>query len=122
MEPLMTTAPLPEGLGEAAEDFKQGGWIVSMLGGAGMLVRILLSDREPNIVYVVRRVIAGSIVGCLCYFALHGAEMDGLKKSIILTTAGTFSPEVFEYLRRKIRTQIYEKKNKSKRRKTSRRK
>lgn len=103
MEP-MTPPPAPPtdpNFGAAAEDFKRGGWIVSLLGGAGMLARMLLSDEEHKVVFYVRRIIAGSIVGVLAYFTLHGIEMDGLKKSLIMCTAGAFAPEIFEYLRKK---------------------
>lgn len=66
-----------------------------------MLARMLLSDEHHKVVYYVRRIIAGSIVGVLAYFTLHGVEMNGLKKSLIMCTAGAFAPEIFEYLRKK---------------------
>ena len=101
----MTPTPLPPppdpDFGAAAEDFRRGGWIVSLLGGAGMLARMLISDETHKIIYWVRRIIAAAIVGVICYFALWGANIDGLKKSIIMCTAGTFAPEIMEYLRLK---------------------
>lgn len=100
----MTPPPSPPtdpNFGAAADDFKRGGWIVSLLGGAGMLARMLLEDEDHKAIFYVRRIIAGSIVGVLAYFTLHGIEMDGLKKSLIMCTAGAFAPEIFEHLRKK---------------------
>lgn len=97
---------------EAAEDFKRGGWVISLLGGAGVLARMLLSDKPHPVLFWIRRFIAGAIVGVLAYFILWGVEMDGLKKSIIMTTAGAFSPELFEYIRCKIKDLKNEKINK----------
>ena len=86
---------------QAAEDFRRGGWIVSLLGGAGMLARMLLTDESHPLVFWIRKVIAGAIVGIIVYFALHGTEMSGLNKSIIMSTAGAGSPELMEWIRKK---------------------
>lgn len=80
----------------AFDEFKRGGWIVSLLGGAGMLARLLLDDDNHPAMFWIRRFLAGTIVGCLCYFALYGQDIDGLKKAIILSTAGAGSPELME--------------------------
>jgi hypothetical protein len=86
---------------KAADDFRRGGWIVSLLGGAGMLARMLLTDESHPLIFWIRKVIAGAIVGIIVYFALHGTEMSGLNKSIIMSTAGAGSPELMEWIRKK---------------------
>ncbi len=85
----------------AAQDFKRGGWVVSLLGGAGMLARMLLDDEEHKAIYWLRRFIAGAIVGCITYFALHGVNMSDIHKSIIMSTAGAASPELMEQVRQR---------------------
>jgi hypothetical protein len=87
----------------ALDDFKSGGWIVSVLGGAGMVARLLLDDVQHGFMYWLRRTIAGVLVGCLCYFALWGTQLDELKKSIIMSTSGAFAPEIMERLRKKFK-------------------
>ena len=104
----------------AAEDFKKGGWIVSLLGGAGMLARMLLDDESHPLIFWIRRIIAGAIVGVLAYFALWSADIDGLKKSIIMTTAGAGSPELMEWLRKKYKGGLDEKEKKTTTRRRSR--
>ena len=85
----------------AANDFKRGGWVVSLLGGAGMLARMLLTDESHPIIFWIRKAIAGAIVGVMVYFALHGVDMSGLHKSIIMSTAGAGSPEIMENIRKR---------------------
>lgn len=100
----MTPPPIPPtdpDFVQAADDFKRGGWVVSLLGGAGMLARMLLTDEEHPLIYWLRKIIAGAIVGVIVYFALHGTEMSGLHKSVIMSTAGAGSPELMEWIRKK---------------------
>ncbi len=85
----------------AAQDFKRGGWVVSLLGGAGMLARMLLTDESHPVVYYLRKIIAGAIVGVIVYFALYGTDISGLNKSIIMSTAGAGSPEIMENIRKR---------------------
>jgi hypothetical protein len=93
----MTVPPIPPtdpDLAAAARDFKEGGWIVSILGGAGTIARLLIEDENHPVRFWFFRIVAGAIVGCICYFALWGTSLSGIQKSIILSTAGAFSPEL----------------------------
>ena len=85
----------------AAQDFKRGGWVVSLLGGAGMLARMLLTDESHPVIYYLRKIIAGSIVGIMAYFALYGTDISGLHKSVIMSTAGAGAPEIMENIRKR---------------------
>lgn len=105
-------------LAAAAEDFKRGGWIVSILGGAGVIARLLIEDDNHPLIFWIRRGVAGVIVGCLCYFALWGVDMQGIHKSIILCSAGAYSPEIMEQLRKRFNRGL--EKDKAKQRRTKR--
>lgn len=113
----MTTTPANNEFAIAIEDFKGGGWIVSVLGGAGMLARLLLDDENHPAMFWIRRALAGSIVGILCYFgiALSGNEISGLKKAFLLSTAGAFSPELMELCLKQYKKGLNEKGKKRKR-------
>lgn len=100
---------------QAAQDFKRGGWIVSLLGGAGMLARMLLTDEHHPVIFWIRKIIAGAIVGVIAYFALYGTSLSGLHKSIILSTAGAGSPELMDVIRKRYAKLSNEKENKIKR-------
>jgi len=83
---------------QAAVDFKRGGWITALLGSAGMLARMLLSPDTYHWMVWIRKAIAGGITGVLAYFALHGADIPTIYKSVIGSTAGALTPELIELL------------------------
>lgn len=83
-------------LANALADFKRGGWIVSLFGGAGMLARMLLTDQNSTIIVWIRKTLAGSIIGVLAYFAIWGQPISGIYKAIILSVSGAISPELLE--------------------------
>lgn len=83
-----------------------------------MLARMLLTDESHPLIFWIRKIIAGAIVGIIVYFALHGTEMSGLHKSVIMSTAGAGSPELMEYIRKRFSKGLTnEKENSSKKRK-----
>ena len=98
MSPPPATDP---DLAAAARDFKEGGWIVSILGGAGTIARLLIEDEGHPVRFWVFRIVAGAITGCICYFALWGTPLSGIQKSVILSTAGAFAPEIIVRLKKK---------------------
>lgn len=85
----------------AIEDFKRGGWVVALLGGAGMAARMLLTDTDSPWVVWLRRISAGAIVGVLAFFATHGSDLSNLHRSVICSVAGAAAPEVVEEIRRR---------------------
>jgi hypothetical protein len=93
--------PTPD-YAQAADDFKRGGWIVSLLGGAGMLARMLITDQSSRAIIWVRKILAAGIIGVITYFALHGVEIAGIYKALILAFSGMASPEVVELIVSKV--------------------
>ena len=87
---------------QAAEDFKRGGWIVSLLGGAGMLARMLITDQSSRAIIWIRKILAAGIIGVITYFALHSVDIAGIYKALILAFSGMASPEVVELVVSKI--------------------
>jgi hypothetical protein len=83
---------------QAAADFKRGGWLVALLGVAGALVRLLLSEDKLKWVCWVKHAIAGGLTGVVVYFALHGTDIDPLYKSVIYSSSGAIAPRLFEYI------------------------
>lgn len=86
----------------AADDFKRGGWIVSLLGGAGMLARMLITDQSSKLIIWIRKILAAGIIGVITYFALHGVDIAGIYKALILAFSGMGSPEIVELVVSKI--------------------
>lgn len=79
---------------QAATDFKRGGWITGVLGTAGMLARMLMSDDVYPWVKWLRMMIAGGIVGVITYFALYGTDIPIIYKSVLGSVAGAIAPEL----------------------------
>lgn len=93
-------------LAAAAADFKRGGWLVSMLGVAGALIRLLLAEHNHHWVVWVKHAIAGGLTGIVVYFALHGSQIDPLYKSVIYSSAGAVAPRLFAVAEARIKNLI----------------
>lgn len=94
--------PDDQSLAMLAEEFKKGGWIMAILGGLGMLARLILTNERYSLFVWVRKIIAGGIVGVLAYFAMHGTEMAEIYKSVACSICGSMAPELFEFLRKSV--------------------
>lgn len=90
-----------QSLGAIAEEFKKTGWVFGILGGLGMLARLILTDERYNTSRWIRMVMAGTIVGIICYFATYGSDIDPMYKSVLCSIAGSLAPEMFDWIRRK---------------------
>jgi hypothetical protein len=100
---------------QAAQDFKRGGWITGVLGVAGMLARMLLSDHTYPWVKWVKHMVAGGLVGVITYFALYGTDIPVIYKSVLGSAAGAIAPELINKLKETVNN--YGKKNTKKNRK-----
>lgn len=92
-------------LANAIQDFKKGGWVIALLGGLGMLARLILTNEEYKFFVWLRKIIAGGIVGVLAYFALYGTDIDPLYKSVIYSISGSVAPEIWNLIKSKIKKQ-----------------
>lgn len=91
----------PQSINEIAEEFKKTGWLFAVLGGLGMLARLILTDEKYYTTRWIRMVIAGAIVGVICYFSLYKADIDPFYKSVLCSISGSLAPEMFNWVRNK---------------------
>jgi len=91
----------PQAFNAITEEFKKTGWLFAVLGALGMLARLILTDEKYEIMRWTRMVIAGAIVGVICYFSLYNADIDPFYKSVLCSISGSIAPEVFNWARRK---------------------
>jgi hypothetical protein len=91
-----------QGVSAIIEEFKRGGWIMAVLGGIGMLARLILTNERYSFFIWLRKIIAGGIVGVLAYFAMYGMDMAEIYKSVLCSIFGSLSPEMFEIIRKKV--------------------
>lgn len=92
----------PDLLG-AIQDFKKGGWVIALLGSLGMFARLVITNEKYSFFVWLRKIIAGGITGVIAYFALYGTDIDPLYKSVIYSISGSIAPEIWDYLRRRIK-------------------
>lgn len=85
---------------EVIEEFKKAGWLFAILGGLGALARLILTDEKYNTTKWIRMIVAGTIVGMLCYFATYNAQIDPFYKSVLCSVSGSIAPELFNWLRK----------------------
>lgn len=74
---------------------------MAILGGLGMLARLILTNEKYSTVIWTRKIIAGGIVGVISYLALKNLDIDPIYKSVLCSIAGSMSPELFDFVRRK---------------------
>lgn len=86
---------------EFIEAFKKAGWIMAILGGAGMLMRLVFTNEKFVMSIWVKKIVAASIVGLLVFFTLHGVEIEDIYKSVICSISGSFAPELFDFVKHK---------------------
>lgn len=84
------------------EEFKRGGWIMAILGGTGMLARLILTNERYSFFIWLRKIIAGGIVGVLAYFAMYGMDVAEIYKSVLCSICGSLAPEMFEIIRKRV--------------------
>lgn len=88
-------------LQQLIEEFKKTGWVFGILGGLGMLARLILTDEKYNTTRWIRMVVAGTIVGIICYFSIHQTDIDPFYKTVLCSVSGSIAPELFNWLRGK---------------------
>lgn len=81
--------------------FKKAGWLMGVLAGLGMLVRLIFTNEKFVKSIWTKKVIGATIVGVLVYFTLHKIDIDEMYKSVICSISGSFAPELFEFVRAK---------------------
>jgi predicted MFS family arabinose efflux permease len=76
--------------------FLNGGWVVLLIGAAGMIARLVTSNspEETSINSVIRNITAAMITSLLAWFILEQFELDSLYKALIYGLGGLNSPEI----------------------------
>lgn len=83
-------------LNEFVPAFINGGWVVLLIGAAGMIARLVTSNspEETSTNNIVKNIMAAMITSLLAWFILEQFEIDSLYKALIYGLAGLNSPEI----------------------------
>jgi predicted MFS family arabinose efflux permease len=83
-------------LNEFIPAFLNGGWVVLLIGAAGMIARLVTSNspEETSAGNIVKNIMAAMITSLLAWFILEQFEIDSLYKALIYGLGGLNSPEI----------------------------
>lgn len=76
--------------------FLKGGWIVTLIGAAGMIARLVVSEEDTPMNHVVRSISAAMIASSISWFIMEQFEMNSMLKAIIYGLVGLNSPELLK--------------------------
>lgn len=74
--------------------FIDGGWLVLIVGMAGMMARLALFSGKVTLVYCIKNLIAAMFCSCITWFILEEIKIHFMYKAIIYTLAGLDAPEL----------------------------
>lgn len=76
--------------------FLDGGWVVLIIGAAGMLARLATSKNpeDKNPIQVVKNILAAMTASLIAWFVLEQFEIDSMYKAIAYGLVGLNSPEL----------------------------
>lgn len=76
--------------------FLDGGWVVLIIGAAGMLARLATSKNpeDKNPMQVVKNILAAMTASLIAWFVLEQFEIDSMYKAIAYGLVGLNSPEL----------------------------
>ena len=83
-------------LNEFIPAFLNGGWVVLLIGAAGMIARLVTSNtpEETSANSIVKNIMAAMITSLLAWFILEQFEINSLYKALIYGLGGLNSPEI----------------------------
>jgi hypothetical protein len=91
----------------ALKAFGAGGWIVSFIGAAGMVGRLLIDDaEEANWRRSLKHVAAASLFAIIAFFVTYAWKLSAINKAIIQGLTGALAPELVEWMTHSIREKL----------------
>jgi len=75
-------------------EFLDGGWIIPVIGAAGMIVRMLTFKGRVSLKCFFRNVLAAAILSGILWFVLHDAPISDFIKAISYGVVGVVAPEI----------------------------
>lgn len=75
------------------KEFLEGGWLVAIIGAAGMIARLLSDDTKATFASQIKKIIIASICSVIAWFLLENVDINSLIKAVIYGVIGVISPE-----------------------------
>lgn len=76
------------------KQFMEGGWLVAVIGAAGMIARLLSDDTKATFSSQIKKIVIASICSVIAWFLLENIEFNSLVKAVTYGVIGVISPEI----------------------------
>ncbi|MEY4403141.1 MAG: hypothetical protein RIR91_1176 [Verrucomicrobiota bacterium] len=87
--------------------FKKGGWIVSLIGAAAMVGRLLIDDAaDANWRRSAKHILAAALFAIIAFFVTYQWEMSAINKAIIQGLTGALAPELVDWISANIKAKL----------------
>ena len=79
--------------------FIEGGWLVSLIGAAGMLARLITSPlKRADWLDYIKKIVVATITTTMAWFLIEQVELSSITKAITYGVIGVVSPELIQGL------------------------
>jgi hypothetical protein len=75
-------------------EFINGGWIIPLIGAAGMFARLLTAKKQYTILEQFKNILSAAIASSIAWFILEQTDISSLYKAITYGIIGVVSPEI----------------------------
>ncbi len=76
------------------KEFLDGGWIIPLIGAAGMVARLLSTKNTDTIVQQVKKIFTAAIASSISWFILEQTDISSFYKALCYGIIGVISPEI----------------------------
>jgi Zn-dependent protease with chaperone function len=91
----------------ALKAFGSGGWIVSFIGAAAMVGRLLIDEAaETHWRRSLKHILAAAIFAIIAFFVTYAWKLSAINKAIIQGLTGALAPELVEWITHSVREKL----------------
>lgn len=71
-----------------------GGWVVLLIGSAGMIARLVTTNEQQTTQDVFKKILSSMIASLIAWFVMEQFEVDSMYKALAYGLVGLNSPEI----------------------------
>ena len=75
-------------------EFLNGGWIIPLVGAAGMLARLMTAKKEYTLIEQFKNIVSAALAASIAWFILEQTDISSFYKAITYGIIGVISPEI----------------------------